>query len=318
MKNGWIACAAVYLLTLVSVVPIGRLGWRIGAVDVPRDARRMHQKPIPRCGGIAILCSFLIGCILFSGLDAAFVRVLLGAILMGGVGLIDDIRSLSPLIKLLAQILAASAACLHVEAGFPFAVLWVAVIANAHNFIDGIDGLFAGCASVESAALAVILFLIGHDALILPVLLIGVACLAFRGYNRHPARIFAGDCGSATVGYLLGVFSLPLFYEMKWEAGWLSPIFLFIYPLTDLITAVARRILRGKSPFCADRGHLHHRICAIGVGQSACGGVLILLCAVFGIVSVSLCTGEHLLAASLACLVAVAFLLEIRALLYSS
>ncbi|MBQ9761074.1 MAG: undecaprenyl/decaprenyl-phosphate alpha-N-acetylglucosaminyl 1-phosphate transferase [Clostridia bacterium] len=319
MWNGLWACTAVFFAVTLFIPPIGALSWHIGAVDVPRDGRRMHKKPIPRCGGIVIMLSVVIGCAVFCDGGRFLMRALIGAGFLTLVGLLDDIVSIAPLFKLIAHLLAAILACgVSLRPVTLAAILWVVLLTNAHNFIDGIDGLFAGCATVESVGLAIMLYMVGQEVLVLPTFLVGSACLAFRRYNRHPARIFAGDCGSATVGYLLGVLALPLFYEMRWEAGWLSPIFLFIYPLTDLVTSVVRRLLRGKSPFSADRAHLHHRICAIGVGQSACGKILILLSVVFGTVGISLCTGEYLFAASLACLIATAFLVEIRTLLYRS
>lgn len=312
MQNEWIACITVYFLTVLAVFPIGKLGWKIGAVDVPRDARRMHRVPVPRCGGLAILGAFLIGCICFGEWSQSLFRVLFGACMMTVVGLVDDVRSVPPLGKLLVQTVAAAVACLPISPFFAFSVFWIVALANAHNLIDGIDGLLAGCAVVECVALGVVLWSMGRGQESLFALLLGSACLGFRHFNRHPARIFAGDCGSGTVGYLLGVLSLPLFWEMRWSAGWLSPLFIFAYPLTDLSLAVLRRSINGKNPFCADRAHLHHRICAMGVGQRACGRILILISTVFSCVGICLCSGTVLLAASVSCLLAALFLVEIR------
>ena len=313
MWNTVMASSLVFALSALFTPPVGALAWWIGAVDVPRDGRRMHREPTPRCGGIAILLAVFIGLAAFGAVDRFLTRVIVGACLLAFVGLLDDILSISPFFKLTVQVLSAVAVC-----GFSFraatlaAILWITLLANAHNFIDGIDGLFAGCAVVEGIALAIALQWIGATGAALAALLIGASCLAFRGYNRHPARIFAGDCGSATVGYLFGALSLPLFFEMQWRAGWLAPLFLFAYPLTDLGVSVIRRILRGRNPFCADRGHLHHRICSSGVGQIACGNILILLCTALSALGVCLCTGEFLLAASLACLLAAVLLIEVR------
>lgn len=270
-------------------------------------------------GGVGIFLPVLIGCAFFCDTSAFLTRALMGGMLMLLVGVWDDIKPCRPSVKLAAQILAAAVGCGRGwSMSTAFAILWVVALANAHNFIDGMDGLFAGCAVTESLFLAGTLSLVGHSSLVLPTLLIASACLAFRHYNHHPARVFAGDCGSATVGYLFGVLSLPLFYEMQWQAGWLTPLFLFAYPLTDLFTAVTRRVLRGKSPFEADRAHLHHRLYAAGLDQRMCSAVLILISAMLSLVGIWLCTGQNLLAASLSCVLAASVLCEIGGVIYSA
>lgn len=317
MWNLFFACVTVFFGVMLLTPPIGAVAWKIGAVDVPKDARRMHKESVPRSGGVAIFLALLAGCVGFCTMDPFLLRILIGATLLTMIGLLDDIYSIRPLGKLLAQIGAAVIGVYGASLGVVlWSSFWVVAVTNAHNFIDGIDGLFAGCASVESIVLAGLLFLFGQESLALPCVLIFVACLAFRSFNSHPAMIFAGDCGSGTVGYLLGMLSLPLFWEMRWEAGWLSPLFLFAYPLTDLFTSVVRRILRGNSPFHADRGHIHHRICATGIGQIACGRILIFLSALGALVAAFLSTGGDLIAASLSCVVAAVFLIEIRTLFY--
>ena len=312
-----IACVSVFLLTCLGAPLAIRFGWQIGAIDVPRDGRRMHRTSIPRCGGVAIFFSVIVAWMLFCEWGDLLERAVVGALLVFAIGLLDDILSLSPWVKLAVQMLAATVGVgTSLRIASVAAILWVVMLVNAHNFIDGLDGLLAGCVAVESGALAWMLFLVGRGNLAFAVTLIGVSCLAFRIFNRHPARIFAGDCGSGTLGYLLGILSLPLFYEMRWSAGWLSPLFLFAYPITDLCTAVIRRILRGKSPFDADKGHLHHRLCAAGADQIISGRILILLSALLAFVGVWVCTGQYLLVASLACVIAASALAEIGGLFY--
>ena len=145
----------------------------------------------------------------------------------------------------------------------------------------------------------------------IPILLLALACLAFRFFNRYPARVFAGDCGSGTVGFLLGMLSLPLFSASLSPSSVLVPLLLFAYPLTDLVTAVVRRLLRGKSPFAADRAHLHHRITAAGLTQVQCGGVLLAISAGVGTVGVLVAAG-WLLPSAFACLGAALLLISLR------
>ena len=300
MQSVLIGCVLSFLVTCGAVAPVSRLAWRIGAIDCPGEHRRMHRCAIPRIGGVAILLGFFCSyCLLFS-VD----RVLLGGLFLMLVGVLDDVYTITPGVKLLAQITAALFACgVSVSLGGVLSIFWVVLLCNAHNFIDGIDGLLAGCAVVESTALSLTLWTVGGEAA--PGMLLGAACLAFRVFNRHPARIFAGDCGSMCIGYFLAVLSMPLFSHAGTTLELLSPLFLFAYPITDLTTAVMRRVLRGKSPFCADRGHLHHRICDGGVGQIACGRILIGLCVMLASVGVLLSTDRFLLRGSVLCVLTV-------------
>jgi UDP-GlcNAc:undecaprenyl-phosphate GlcNAc-1-phosphate transferase len=241
---------------------------------------------------------------------------LAGGLLILLVGLADDIFCLSPAVKLLFQATVATATVLGSDLtagwGVPWGILWVVTLTNAHNFIDGMDGLFAGCGAIECVALAVAFLLTGHlEAAYLPLLLLA-ACMGFFCFNRYPAKIFAGDCGSGTVGFLLGMFSLGLFDTPMLDIRILAPFLIFAYPLTDLFTAVLRRTLRGKNPFSADRGHLHHRLSAVGLMQPQCVRVLHAISAALAIVGILL-EGEGLLLwASAACICVVFLMMGIR------
>lgn len=200
---------------------------------------------------------------------------------MLAMGLADDICSLNPSLKLFLQLNICIASIVwgcQIHGIFvALAVFWVLMLTNAHNFIDGLDGLFSGCAGIEGMALFLAFCLEGSPANGFPALLLSLTCLSFRHYNRHPARIFAGDCGSGCVGFLLGMLSLPLWSSVPLSVTSLSPLFLFAYPITDLVCSVTRRVLHGYNPFAADRAHLHHRICATGLSQVRCTGVLLCL-----------------------------------------
>lgn len=312
-----ITIVAAFLFVLLSVLVMTpmteQLAWRIGAVDVPRDSRRMHQRTIARSGGIAIFLSFLLGVLLFCERNTFLLRCLLGASMVFLMGLLDDVRTLKPSTKLLVQIVAGVVVCgISLRPVTLFSVFWLVTLCNAHNFIDGLDGLFAGCSAVECVALSVMLLLVGQGSFALPVAMLAAACATFRFYNRYPARVFAGDCGSETVGFLLGAFSLLLFYEMRWSAGWLSPLFLFAYPLTDLVSSVLRRLLNGRSPFSADRAHLHHRLMACGMGQKSCVLIFITITSMLALLGILLCTDSYVLASAVICLLAAAALTEIQ------
>ncbi len=263
-----LAAVLAFVLTPVSIA----LAVRMGAVDVPADGRRMHRRATPRAGGIAIFLAFCIAYAAWGDVTRGEIAAWVGAGAIFLLGLVDDVYSLPAGAKLILQAAwtVAAVAANGSYSGFEgvFAVLWVVALTNAHNFIDGLDGLFAGCAAIEGAGLFATLLAVGAKNSGAAPLLLALACLGFLPHNQTPAKSFAGDCGSCTVGFLLGMLSLPLFGAGEGYLSFLSPFLLFAYPLTDLLAAVLRRVLRGKSPFCADRGHLHHRIFDAGVPAS--------------------------------------------------
>ena len=172
------------------------------------------------------------------------------------------------------------------------------------------DGLFAGVAILESFALAVCFVLLGFSPL-LPLLLVAV-CAGFYFFNRSPAQIFAGDCGSGSVGFLLGSFSLPLFMNASWFLGWLAPIFLMAYPISDVVITVLRRSIRKVPLFSADRGHLHHLLFDMVFSSRVAGRVLKSVSAAFAVLGVLLMRVEFTPYAAVVCLLCVVVLLFAR------
>ena len=300
---GWMLS---FVLCFAAIPAVKCFSWRIGAVDVPRDWRRMHQKSTPRAGGIAIVFGVLLSCAVTLLGQPRIGSVLGGGVLMLLLGLYDDIHTLGAYVKLFFQITIAVAATLGYGVTSPMAlvaaVLWVVLLSNAHNLIDGLDGLFAGCASIEGIALCIALLLFGAVAEGQAVLCLVGSCMAFLCFNRHPANIFAGDCGSATAGFLLGMLSLPLLGAGGGEKHPMSVLLIFAYPLTDLFAAFARRTLRGQSPFSADRAHLHHRVCAAGASAWCCVGMLWCLTLAFSVLGVLLLDQRFLPLSSLLCM----------------
>lgn len=298
-----IAFAVIFGLSLF-LTPVARwLSRHIGAVDVPKDWRRMHTDSVPRAGGIAVLTAIAAGWLLFCPHTLSMLCGLAGGAAIFCIGLSDDIYRLPAKGKFAVQLLASIAAAVGFGARTPLrffaTVLWLLAMTNAHNFIDGLDGLFAGSAAVEGLGLGMICFLTGNGSAVLPPMLISAACLGFLRYNRPPASVFAGDCGSGAVGFLLGVCALPVFRGATWFLGYLAPLFVFAYPLTDLFTAVLRRTARGKSIFAADRAHFHHSICATGLPQARCTVLLVALSVALTVCGVLLC--EAALAVPAAC-----------------
>lgn len=305
----------VFLLCYVLTPVVARLAWKIGAVDVPLDGRRMHRRSIPRDGGVAMFFSFLLGLVLLNEWDRFLTSLAIGCGIMVLVGLADDVFGLGVWAKLLLQGVTATAAVLWSGAangpGAAGAVLWIVLLINAHNFIDGMDGLLCGCGAVECLMLGACFFIGGQGILGIASLYLAVACVAFRIYNRYPAHVFAGDSGSEALGFTLGMLSLPLFGQ-KMDLSLLAPLFIFAYPIIDLVSSVARRILHGYSPFRADRAHLHHRVFAAGVSHAECTNILMSLCAVAGVLGVMISWEKLWLAAGILCPFAALFLARVK------
>lgn len=310
-----LAVFATFLFSLLLTPVAKRVAWRIGAIDCPLDWRRMHKKSTPRDGGIAFFTAILVGVCLLFRFDAIVIAALGGGLIVFFLGLIDDIRHLSAGVKLSVQVFAATIALLlfgEIEGVALFgALLWILALTNAHNFVDGLDGLLGGTSVIEGIGLSLLLFFTGWNYYQIP-LLIAAACLGFLWYNRPPAQIFAGDCGSQSVGFLFAVLSLPLLRTPQWLFGGLAPLFIFAYPLTDLFAAVLRRFLRRKNPFSADRAHLHHRLAATGLSHKGCTGILFLLSASLCALGVALGREDGIYAALLVIPIALLFLFGIR------
>ncbi|MBQ7339027.1 MAG: undecaprenyl/decaprenyl-phosphate alpha-N-acetylglucosaminyl 1-phosphate transferase [Clostridia bacterium] len=265
----WVLCGGGVALMSAALLPSSMaIAPYIGAVDVPREARRMHKRPIPRCGGIALFGAFWSILAVLGQLKNSLLPLLLATALLTVLGLADDVFGLPAGGKLLAQLVAGG-----IVIGVPtrsmlmpwlLALLWLCLVTNAHNMIDGIDGLAGSVIAAESAGTAVLL-LLGGDALggVLSLGCLG-CCLGYLPYNMHPARVFMGDEGALFLGFLIGWLSLRA-YDVTGAGA--IPLLLCFIPMADLTFAVVRRLLHGKNPFRADRGHLHHRLCDAGLGQ---------------------------------------------------
>lgn len=310
------AVLLAYLIAWGSIPAVARISRKIGAMDVPTDWRRMHKRSIPRGGGMSIFVAVLAGWLLFCPHTSLVRAAIGGGTVLFAVGLADDIFGLDPFFKLAAQIFAATLAVAELRSfeggSILLAVFWVVTLANAHNFVDGLDGLFGGTAAIGGICLSLLLLLVGRGREAIFPLVLSAACIGFLRHNLPPAKIFAGDCGSGTVGFLLGVLSLPAFTDATWSFGMLAPLMVFAYPLTDLFTAVLRRILRGRSPFSADRAHLHHRIAAIGLSHGRCTAVLLILSASLGAIGVLLVREAEAIGATLASLASIFLMVGIR------
>jgi len=266
----WLLRAMIFAALLsLTLTPFDfRVAERLGAIDVPRDARRMHKRPIPRLGGLSIFFSFLILTLIYDFKIASdLFYAWSGAILIVLTGVLDDELSLPPTLKFGAQLAAAYVSTmggnriytLHFGQStlplglfsLPLTLLFIVTLTNAHNFIDGLDGLCAGVSLAESVALG-LLSLGTSIPYAMASFLLGGACIGFLPYNIRGARLFMGDTGSTFLGFTLAVIAVRTLDRP------LPLLLLFALPLADLVFAVLRRLLSGKNPLLPDRSHFHH------------------------------------------------------------
>lgn len=274
---------------------------RIGAIDVPKDDRRMHTHPIPRLGGLSIFFAFLILTLIFCfDIALPLFYAWAGAILLVCVGVLDDALSLPPLLKLTAQLGAAYVSTIggniisSLSAGgrlvslgrfaLPLTLFWMVTLINAHNFIDGLDGLCGGISLAESAALGLIGLACGLPSFALAAFAVCGACVGFLPYNMGGARIFMGDSGSTFLGFILAWLSVALL-SSPMPPSPISMILLFAVPLADIAVAVTRRVAKGKSPFLPDRSHIHHMLADTTLGHFGASRFLRLLAALFAAIA---------------------------------
>lgn len=293
-------CAILLAYTLTPAVRV--LAFKIGAVDIPLDSRRIHKKPIPRIGGLAIYLSFILTTLLFCDISRELVTIWIGGGVLVVLGILDDVFRLNPWLKLAIQFLVAGFAvcngCLinhinlggvYVELGrlsSPLSLLWIVGLTNAINFIDGLDGLACGVSAISSLSLLFVVLLHGDFiSSILCSVLFG-ACLGFLPFNFNPARIFMGDTGALFLGFTLSVLSVQGVFKLHAVLAFLIPIMIFALPIFDAAFAIFRRVFSGKSPFTPDRGHIHHRLIDMGFTQKESVKILYAICGMLGLVAV--------------------------------
>ena len=290
---------------------------KVGAMDVPKDSRRMHTKPIPRLGGLAIFLAFLLVYFVFSKqIDRQMQSILLGAILIVILGVFDDIRSLNALLKLIVQIGAAcivvfyggcriqyvtnpfgSGASAYINLGVfsvPLTLIWIVGITNAVNFIDGLDGLACGVCCISSVNILVIALLVSEPDVALPMAVLAGACIGFLPFNFNPAKIFMGDTGATFLGFMLASVSIQGLFKSYALISFAVPFLLLGVPIFDICFAVIRRVASGKNPMEADRGHVHHRLIDMGFSQKQSVAIAYILTAILGLSAVVLASSGEM------------------------
>lgn len=284
-----LALAVAFLISFSSTPTVIALANKINALDIPKDERRVHKKPIPLIGGLAIFYGFVISVLCFAVIDHETMGILIGATIMVTVGVVDDIRDLNAKLKLLFQIIAAGIVVycgvdmeyianpfsrwfgpLYIDLGLwsiPITIVWIIGVTNAVNLIDGLDGLAVGISSIASVALLSLTIVSQNlNAAIITAALAG-AGFGFLPYNFNPAKIFMGDTGSTFLGFVLACISVQGIMKMYALISFAVPVLILGLPIFDTLFAIVRRMITRKPIMAPDRGHLHHRLIDMGFSQ---------------------------------------------------
>ena len=296
----------VALVVALIVTPLSiKAAPLIGAMDVPKDERRMHSKTMPRFGGIAIYAGIIISLAVFAHGDKGVVSIMVCCTLIYIVGVIDDLKNLKPLVKFGGQVICAIA--LYIQgiriefvtnyfgdgnmvfgdvACFITTIIWVVAITNAVNLIDGLDGLAAGIAAISALCIGYVAYIHGQYVTTLAMMVIAGSAMGFLPYNFHPAKTFMGDGGSQLLGFSIAAFSIMGTVKSTTIVVVIIPALVLGLPIFDTMMAIIRRVLRRQSIGTADKEHLHHRIMRAGYGQRRTVMVMYCISAIMGVVAV--------------------------------
>lgn len=268
----------VFFISL-SITPfIIKFAFILGAVDSP-SKRKVHNRAMPRLGGLAIVLAFYVGVLLFIPESMYLKGVLVGSFIIAITGFLDDIFELNPKWKLMGQLLASFFVVssglyikfMHIPFlgqvnigwwGIPITFIWILVVTNSINLIDGLDGLAAGISIIVLSTI-VYLSLPGQNFVVQMSLIMIFAILGFLIYNFYPAKVFMGDIGSLFLGFIISVLSLLEFKNVT-LLSLLVPALILGVPLSDTFFAIVRRVINKKSISSADKSHLHHNILKLG------------------------------------------------------
>ena len=315
--NVLLALLAALVVSFLMTPVVKTFAYKVGAIDVPKDNRRMHKVPIPRLGGLAIFIGFMVSILLFVDVrhSPQLQGILLGAVIIVVLGVVDDIMALPAMLKFVVQIAAALIPIFHgvvIQAisnpnllsdsaywvlgklSIPITVLWIVGITNSVNLIDGLDGLANGVSAISATTMLVIAILVSESQVAVVMAALVGACVGFMPYNMNPAKMFMGDTGATFLGFILATMSIQGLFKFYAVISFAVPFLILGLPLFDTAFAFIRRIAHGQSPMHADRGHIHHRLIDMGLNQKQAVATLYVISAILGLSAVVLTTSSEL------------------------
>lgn len=320
-----IAFILAFIVSFMATPYTIKIANKIGAVDIPKDKRRMHTKKMPKFGGPAVILGFIVSMVyllivmsiegsidLFTEQEHGkkLLGILLGIVAIAITGILDDTKTLNWWQQLLGQTIAAiivvsfGTKIEHLDIPFLYriglndvfstivTIVWIVGVTNAINLIDGLDGLSSGISLISCISLLII-FLMNDSPMIATVLVTAMsgALVGFLPYNFSPAKTFIGDTGTNFLGFMLAVVSILGVAKTYTAAVIVLPVIVLGLPIFDVLFAIVRRIAKGKSikaVFKPDKGHLHHRLVEKGFTQKQAVLILYGLSASLGMFAIIL------------------------------
>ena len=293
-----LAALVSYILTPY----IKKLAFLIGALDKP-DNRKVHKKIMPRLGGLAIYIAFMVAAVASLEMTWDIVGILIGGTVIVTVGVLDDKYQLPAKVKLLGQIFAACVLVLfdiriewvnnpfggyfYLEyLSIPLTIFWVISFTNVVNLIDGLDGLAAGVSAIASLTVILVAVQMGYYHIAVMTAALAGGIIGFIRYNFNPATIFMGDTGSMFIGYMLAAISVYGAVKTAATVALIVPFIALGLPIMDTAFAIMRRYTNGRPIFQPDKGHLHHRLLAMGMNQKQAVLLMYAITAALGIAAV--------------------------------
>jgi UDP-GlcNAc:undecaprenyl-phosphate/decaprenyl-phosphate GlcNAc-1-phosphate transferase len=276
-----------FLMALVIVLGLTPLAARLSprTDERDRDRPRVHTGFIPRTGGVAIVAAILVPAAFFLDLEGPYLGILLGTLGVAVLGLVDDVRGISPRTKLLGVALLALIPVVGYDVsfghitlplvgnhdigtgGYLLTIFWVVLLANLVNLIDGMDALAAGIVAIAAGSFALLAASFGRiDASVLAAIICG-STLGFLRYNYHPAKVFMGDSGALALGFLLALVAVEGLLKTAATITLVAPMLVIAVPILDTSFVVLKRLKYGRVPWGADHNHFYHRFMRIGFSQ---------------------------------------------------
>lgn len=293
----------ICLIASLAITPlVKKLAIAVGAVDKP-NYRKVHQRIMPRMGGLAIFISFMIGMFVLQPQADFNLAIILGGVIIIVTGVLDDRFELSAKVKLAGQLLAALVVVVYggvqmedinlpfggqMEFGYfsiPLTILWIVGITNAINLIDGLDGLAAGVSSIALFTISFMAYMKGDLYVMSVALLVLGSTLGFLHYNFHPAKIFMGDTGALFLGYIISVLALLGFKNVT-VVSLIIPIIILGVPITDTFFAIIRRKMNKQPLSAPDKSHLHHCLLRMGYTHKQTVVIIYAIASMFGLAAV--------------------------------
>jgi len=273
--------AIAFLVAFIATPIVIKFAKKWGAMDAPND-RKVHTYSMPRLGGLAIFAGFLTAVLATQAINTQLIGILIGCTIIVLLGIVDDIKGVSPKVKLAVQTLAALVVVsFGVQISFvtnpfaeifflnalaiPLTVLWIVGITNAVNLIDGLDGLAAGTSGIAAVTIGVVAMMEGYLAIAILAMILAGSVFGFLPFNFKPAKIFMGDTGSMFLGFALSVLAVIGLTKSATVISIFIPIVILGIPIFDTLYAIVRRFLKGTPIFQADKEHLHHQLLNMGL-----------------------------------------------------